>query len=132
MSPEEIAVLDANSSFYRAFARRDLPTMERLWATESPVACIHPGWDVLRGRDAVMASWRSLLGGEPLPITCEAASAHVAGDFAWVVCRERIANGPAMAAVNVFVREGGAWRLCLHQAGLVAHANDEPPPGARA
>ena len=132
MSPEEIAVLDANSAFYRAFARRDLPAMERLWAMESPVACIHPGWDVLRGRDAVMASWRSLLAGEPLPISCGAASAHVAGDFAWVLCRERISAGPAMASTNVFVREGGAWRICLHQAGLVAQERDEPPPGAQA
>jgi hypothetical protein len=51
---------------------------------------------------------------------------------AWVVCRERIPGAPAVVATNVFVREEGAWRLSLHQAGLVAQAADEPPPGAQA
>lgn len=132
MSPEEIAVLDANSAFYRAFARRDLPAMEALWATGAPVACVHPGWDALRGREAVMASWRTLLEGDAPAIGCSAASAHVAGDVAWVLCRERIPGAPPVAATNVFVREGGAWRICHHHAGLVAQASEEPPPGARA
>jgi ketosteroid isomerase-like protein len=132
VSPEEIAVLDANSAFYRAFAGRDLEAMEGLWATGAPVACLHPGWDVLRGREAVMASWRSLLEGDAPAIACGAASAHVAGDVAWVVCRERIAGAPAVAATNVFVRERGAWRICHHHAGLVAQAENERPPGAMA
>jgi ketosteroid isomerase-like protein len=132
MSPEEIAVLDANSAFYRAFARRDLPAMEALWAEGAAVACVHPGWDALRGREAVMASWRSLLEGEAPAIDCAAAAAHVAGDVAWVLCRERIPGAPPVVATNVFVRERGAWRICHHHAGLVAQVNDEPPPGARA
>jgi ketosteroid isomerase-like protein len=132
VSPEEISVLDANSAFYRAFVRRDLQAMEKLWAVGSPVACLHPGWDILRGRDAVMESWRTLIEGETPAISCAAASAHVAGDVAWVVCRERIQGGPVLAATNVFVREDGAWRLCLHQAGIVAQQSDEPLPGAQA
>jgi ketosteroid isomerase-like protein len=132
MSSEEIAVLDANSAFYRAFARRDLPAMEDLWARAEPVACVHPGWAPLRGREAVMASWASLLAGEAPAISCAAASARVAGDVAWVLCRERIPGAPPVAATNVFVRERGAWRICHHHAGLVAQERDEPPPGARA
>jgi ketosteroid isomerase-like protein len=132
MSPEEIAVLDANSAFYRAFTARDRVAMEGLWATGAAVACLHPGWDVLRGREAVMASWRSLFEGDTPAVSCGSASAHVAGDVAWVVCRERIAGGPPLAATNVFVRERGAWRICHHHAGLVAQADDESPPGAMA
>ena len=132
MSPEEIAVLDANSTFYRAFAGRDLAAMEDLWATEAAVTCIHPGWDVLRGREAVLASWRAILRGDAPDVRCTAASAHVAGDVAWVVCRERVPGSGPLAATNVFVRERGAWRICLHQSGLVAEPADEPPPGARA
>jgi ketosteroid isomerase-like protein len=132
MSPEEIAVLDANSAFYRAFARRDLAAMEGLWATGAPVACVHPGWSALRGREDVMASWESLLAGEAPAISCSSASAHVAGDVAWVLCREHIPGAPPVAATNVFVREGGAWRICHHHAGLVAQADEERPPGARA
>ena len=132
MSPEEIAVLDVNSAFYRAFARRDLGAMEALWATGAPVACVHPGWDALRGREAVMASWESLLAGDAPAISCSSASAHVAGDVAWVLCRERIPGAPVVAATNVFVREHGEWRICHHHAGLVAQGEDERPPGAQA
>jgi ketosteroid isomerase-like protein len=132
VSPEEIAVLDANSAFYRAFARRDIRAMEALWAVSVPVACIHPGWDVLRGSDEVLESWRNILSGDAPAIRCEAASAHVAGDLAWVVCRERVPGSSPVAATNVFVREGGAWRLCHHHAGLVAEMREELPPGARA
>ncbi len=132
MSPDEIAVLDANSAFYRAFARRDVAALEDLWATEAGVACVHPGWDVLRGREAVMESWRAILRGDAPDVSCASASAHVAGAMAWVVCRERIPGSAPMAATNVFVHERGAWRICMHHAGIVAQAVDEPPPGARA
>lgn len=132
MSPEEIAVLDANDAFYRAFARRDVPAMEALWADDDPVTCVHPGWDPIRGREEVLASWRAVLRGNAPAVRCARASAHVAGDVAWVLCREVIPSGPPLAATNVFVRRGGAWRLCHHQAGMVAQAEDEPVPGATA
>jgi ketosteroid isomerase-like protein len=93
---------------------------------------VHPGWDALRGREAVMGSWRSLLAGDAPAITCAVASAHVAGDMAWVLCREVIPGAPPVAATNVYVREGGAWRICHHHAGLVAEPAEDPAPGARA
>jgi len=132
MSPDEISVLEANSAFYRAFAERDLAAMEELWAREVPVACVHPGWDALRGREAVMESWSGILEGEPPPISCTAASAHVLGAAAFVVCAERIPGGPPLVATNVFVRERRRWRLCHHQAGMVAEPAAAPAPGARA
>ncbi len=132
MSPEEMAVLDANDAFYRAFARRDVAAMEALWADDVPVTCVHPGWDAIRGREAVMDSWRSVLRGNAPDVRCGKASAHVAGDVAWVICRERIPDGPPLVATNVFVRSGGAWRMCHHQAGLLADApaEDRPPPAS--
>jgi len=132
MSPEEIGVLEANSAFYRAFAERDLAAMDDLWARESPVACVHPGWDALRGREAVMESWSGILGGDAPRIACIAASAHVLGPAAFVVCGERIPGGPVLVATNVFVRERRGWKLCHHQAGMVARPSAEPPPGAKA
>jgi hypothetical protein len=41
------SVLFANETFYLAFSHRDFDAMERLWARESPVLCIHPGWPAL-------------------------------------------------------------------------------------
>ncbi len=132
MSPEEIEILDANSAFYEAFARRDLPALEALWARGAPVACVHPGWNALRGREEVMASWRAILSGDAPALRCTAATAHVAGDAAFVVCQERLPRGPTLIATNVFVREGGAWRICHHHAGPSYEVPQEPVPGVSA
>jgi ketosteroid isomerase-like protein len=122
---DEQQVLAANAAFYAAFAARDADAMAALWARRAPVACIHPGWDVLRGRDAVLASWRSILGGPGSPpISCADAVAHLLGDSAVVICREHI---PAveLVATNVFVREDGEWRMVHHHASSVAGAGPE-------
>ena len=133
MSPDEIEILDANTAFYAAFAARDLSALEALWARRAPVACLHPGWSALRGREEVMASWRSILSGDAPVVRCAAATAHVMGSAAFVVCLEHLPGGPPLAATNVFVREGGAWRLCHHHAGPVFQtAAEEPAPGAKA
>ena len=41
---DEQAVLLANEAFYRAFTDRDEEAMRELWAVETEVVCIHPGW----------------------------------------------------------------------------------------
>jgi ketosteroid isomerase-like protein len=113
-------VLEANQAFYQAFADRDLPAMESLWAKGVSVACIHPGWNVLRGRDLVIASWRSILGSENSPdVACGNASAHVMGESAFVICEEQVADD-ILIATNVFVRERGDWKLAHHQASPIA------------
>ena len=113
-------VLVANQAFYQAFAARDLEGMEALWATGVPVACIHPGWNVLRGRDLVLASWRSILGSDSSPdVMCGNASAHVLGESAFVICEEQVAED-VLIATNVFVRERGGWKLAHHQAAPIA------------
>ena len=134
MSPDEIEVLDANSAFYAAFAARDAAALEDLWARQAPVACIHPGWNALRGREAVLASWRSILGGDAPRVRCAAATAHVMGQgqVAFVVCQERLPSATSLLATNVFVREGGRWRICHHHAGPLFETSEEPAPGARA
>ncbi len=132
MSPDEIEILDANTAFYAAFAARDLAALDALWARRSPVACVHPGWKPLRGREEVMASWRGILAGDPPAIRCAAATAHAVGPTAFVVCLERIPGAPPLAATNVFVREDGAWHLCHHHSGAVYQPAEEPTPGVRA
>lgn len=88
MSDEE-AVLAANAEFYRAFAAREFAAMDALWARETPVACIHPGWGTLMGREAVMESWAAIFGDPGSPqIHCEVPRAFVPGDGAFVICRE--------------------------------------------
>jgi ketosteroid isomerase-like protein len=127
----ELEVLDANDAFYRAFAARDADAMAALWAEDHPVACVHPGSDVLVGRDAVLASWRAVLvpGGAP-DLACSSAQAHVLGDVAFVTCHEVLRQGARLAATNVFARERGAWRLVHHQAAPIAPGPARPKPPA--
>ena len=127
MTPDEEAVLAANAAFYRAFATRDVAAMEALWARETPVACIHPGWQVLNGRENVMASWRGILAGVPPAIECAQAIARVAGSAAFVVCTEILEAGE-LVATNLFVREAGDWKMAHHHAGPVATDADDDEP----
>ncbi len=120
MNTTHLEVLEANEAFYRAFADRDPAAMAALWAERHPVACIHPGWDVLAGRLEVLASWRGILESPDAPsISCSLAEAHLLGDTAFVTCHE-IVSGGRLAATNVFVRESGAWRIVHHQATPIA------------
>jgi ketosteroid isomerase-like protein len=125
---DEEMVLQVNEAFYAAFAAKDAEAMAALWARRAPVACIHPGWHALRGRDAVLASWRSILGGPGAPpISCTEAAAHVLGDTAFVICVERI-PGVELVATNVFVREDNHWRMVHHHASsMVRGATDSEP-----
>ena len=124
MSAEEQSVLAANEAFYAAFARRDANAMDALWARRAPVACIHPGWQSLVGRDAVMASWRGIFSGPTPTITCSEPTVHLLGASAFVVCLEDIPDG-RLIATNIFVREEDQWLLVHHQAGPVAQADDD-------
>lgn len=122
----EPEALFANDAFYQAFATRDRAAMETLWAQHAPVACLHPGWRPLFGRDEVLASFAAILQNpDNPPVTPRAAKALVYGATASVVCYEAI-EGTLFVATNIFVREDGTWRMVHHQSGP---CND---PGAAA
>lgn len=121
------AVLAANGAFYAAFRGGDVAAMDALWAESPGVTCIHPGWDVLVGRDQVMASWVAILGNPGRPrIRADEVRAVVAGDMALVTCRERVA-GAQLVATNVFVQQAGAWRMLHHHAGPVPDPDSSTP-----
>lgn len=128
---DEDAVLALNQAFYRAFASLDYAAMDALWARSLPVACLHPGWTLLLGREPVMESWRALLTGTQQPaIHPRNERVLLLGDSALVLCEE-VLPGTVCAASNLFVREEGAWRLVHHQAGPLAPAAERPPQTPR-
>lgn len=114
---EEQAVLDANQAFYKAFAARDMAAMERIWALEASVCCIHPGWAPLMGRAQVIESWAAIISDPGAPeISCGETNAVLYQHCALVVCREYLPLGQLLAS-NLFVLENGDWRLVQHHAG---------------
>ncbi len=113
-------VLAANEAFYSTFNRKDTQAMEALWSASDEVGCVHPGWDVLRGRQLVIDSWRNILSNPEQPrIVVGNASVTLLGDVALVHCHELVAGSP-LAATNVFRREADGWKLFHHQSGPVA------------
>lgn len=129
-------VLEANERFYRAFHERDAETMEALWARSAPIACIHPGWGPILGREDVLRSWREILANPESPqVECDAPEVTLLGEVAHVICVERVElpgeEGTALfIATNLFAREEGAWRLVHHQASPLSDdtPEEEPPP----
>jgi ketosteroid isomerase-like protein len=132
MTSDDVAVIAANREFYRAFGQRDVAAIDRLWSRTSPVACIHPGWDALTDRAAVIRSWRQILENPSAPdISCRNEQPFVLGNIAFVVCHEVLSEG-VLAATNIFAREDGGWKLVHHQASpLALLPRDEPVPTSR-
>lgn len=119
---DEDELLLANEAFYAAFARGDAAAMEELWARDHPVACLHPGWPPLKSRDQIVQSWRGILANPPRPaIAVLEPRAFLLDGAGVVVCWEAIGD-IHLVATNMFVREGGIWRMALHQSGQTDHA----------
>lgn len=122
----EAEVLAANAKFYDAFAERDLMAMDAAWTEDSGAVCVHPGWPPIRGRDAVLRSFRSIFEHDEGPTpTCENPTCRVMGDSAVIVCRERL-GGAVLIATNVYVREDDTWRMLHHHASALARVPDTP------
>ncbi len=110
----EEAVLFANDAFYLALTQGDFRAMEAIWAKETPVCCLHPGWEPLFGRDAVLESWRAIFQNPP-DIRCLEPRVMALEAVATVVCYEAI-DGAYLAATNQFVLEGGRILMFHHHA----------------
>ena len=124
MEPQD-AVLGANTDFYVAFARGDGAAMDALWARRAEVTCIHPGWQALVGRAAVMESWQAILASPPA-VRCIGARVFLNGTSAHVICDEGLGDG-MLVATNLFVFEDDVGRMVHHQAGPTRTVQDVTP-----
>ena len=85
MSDDVSEVEQANARFYQAFETLDLARMERVWAHDEHVKCVHPGWPILIGWEAVRSSWATIFEntGE-MRFTLSDVRASARSDLAWV------------------------------------------------
>ena len=120
-------VTSANAAFYRAFEALDLGAMDELWAHGDHVKCVHPGWPMLSGWQAVRASWEAIFGNtHEMRFTLTNVQLAPAGDLAWVTCTENILSESegrvgvtSILATNIFERGLGGWRMIHHHASHV-------------
>lgn len=128
----EEAVAAANERFYRALEANDLDAMSDVWLHAEWVKCVHPGWDLLIGWEAVRASWAGIFaGGSRMRVSATEVEIKLEGNFAVVSCYENLAvfldrtSAPVSArttATNLFQRVGDDWKLIHHHASSVSDA----------
>lgn len=120
-------VTRANQEFYEAFESLDVARMDRIWAQQEYVTCIHPGWTLRVGWPAVRDSW-VLIFNNTFAMTFELTEIQiqVAGDVAWVVCTEQITSrqgeqsqGGRVLATNLYEKTGDRWQIIHHHGSPV-------------
>ena len=130
MADPEDEVVEANARFYRAFEALDVAAMDEAWAHGEHVKCVHPGWPLLTGWDAVRESWARIFENtEEMRFTLSDVRASACGDLAWVTCTENIFSEvqgrlavTSVLATNLFERGPDGWRLVHHHASHVFSA----------
>lgn len=137
LTPDEdlAEVVQANARFYRVFESLDIDQMDQVWSHADHVRCIHPGWCLLVGWDAVRQSWDAIFeGSREMRFSIGDVRPHVDSDLGWVTCTENILSHArdqvavtSLLATNIFERRRGEWLMIHHHA---SHVLTGRPPGA--
>lgn len=123
MIKERIAeVTRANEAFYEAFESLDIANMDRIWAKQEYVTCIHPGWALRVGWPAVRDSWVLIFNNTfSMDFMLTEVQIQVAGDLGWVICTENISSRQGdvsqesrVLATNLYERTDGQWLMIHH------------------
>ncbi|MDA8047065.1 MAG: nuclear transport factor 2 family protein [Actinomycetota bacterium] len=125
---QQEAVLAVNRRYYEAFESRDLDAMSDLWERSERALCTHPGWATLEGWGPVASSFFALFqNGAQLQFVLTRERVTVVGDAAWVSLDENLLGdqgGVTVAALNLYVRHGGSWRIVGHHGSVVQAGRD--------
>jgi ketosteroid isomerase-like protein len=133
MSDARSEAEEANRRFYRAFETLDLAEMEKVWAHGDHVKCVHPGWPLLSGWDAVRASWEAIFSNTAeIRFTLAEVQVTVRGLLAWVTCTENILSQvrgrvsvTSVLATNIFEQSADGWLMIHHHASHVLGGSPE-------
>ncbi len=117
-------ILEVNTRFYRALGTRDLELMGTVFVHDERAGCMHPGWLMLKGWEAIRQSWENVFDPQDqLEIKLHNLSIEIDGDTAWVTCVQEltyIKRDPVMMNVsvstNIFEKNESGWQMVIHQA----------------
>lgn len=135
MTPEQESVLEANKNFYRAIQSLSLEQMDGVWVQDESARCVHPGWEMLEGWEAIRESWQRIFADTRfLRLHVSLQSVRVVDSMAWVCCTEKISSAAegrfennVVQATNIFLQHEGNWYLVHHHASHLP-ANSESRP----
>lgn len=136
MAAAEHPVNDVNRRFYQAFESLDLGRMESIWLREDYVKCVHPGWALLSGWDAVMESWRRIFENtQRMRFTLTNVEARARGGLAWVTLYENLdstlegqTNAAVVLATNIYEQRPDGWFMIHHHGSPVMMPRPDPHP----
>lgn len=140
------AVLQVNSGFYKAFSKKSIELMRKVWLQDASILCIHPSHPPLVGVTAVIESWANMFEStdgsfqrnwmEPINIKLV-----VKGTTAIITCDEqvyarRFIRGKRretelinqLTATNIFRKVGQKWSMVHHHASW--HADSDAAKNA--
>lgn len=117
---EEVTL--ANEAFYRAFESLDIGEMDKVWAHQEYVTCIHPGWSMRVSWPMVRDSWVVIFNNIfSMGFSLTELQVQVAGDVAWVICTENITSrhtdsnqNSRVVATNLYERMDDGWKIIHH------------------
>lgn len=123
-------VVKANDRFYTAIKNGDVDQLNDIWVKDESVKCVHPGWPMLHGWEAVAQSWKNIFSnGSTLDIELQDVETQISGNSAWVICIEKISYKIAdeiqhgfAQSTNIYKYDGSNWMMVLH------HASPVPAP----
>jgi ketosteroid isomerase-like protein len=138
VSDDSADVAAANAELYAAFEAGDVDRMEAIWDDADDVQCVHPGWQLVRGRSRVLRSWSVIMANTSyIQFFLTGVQVFVRGDFAVVTCEENILTAVTDAegglspsakvvSTNVFRRTPQGWRLWVHHGSPVLSPVEDP------
>ena len=124
-------VIKVNERFYNALGTRDLEMMDTVWVKDSRAGCVHPGWIMLRGWQAIRQSWENVFDPrDRVDIVLSGISVEIKGDIAWLTCiqeltyinRDPITMNMSQST-NIFERRDSSWLMVLHHASPIPITN---------
>ena len=116
----------ANERFYRAFESLDIAKMAAVWVQAERAKCVHPGWHMLSGWEAIRQSWEAIFANtDYMRFVITDVSVHLYGRVAWVTCVENLSDAPdtlriaRILATNMYEHSDDEWRIVHHHASPV-------------
>ena len=126
-------VLKVNEMFYKALGTRNLELMDQVWVKDSRAGCVHPGWIMINGWQAVRQSWENVFDpNDQVDIRLSSITVEIKGEVAWVTCIQQLIYinrdpiGINMSqSTNIFERHDSGWLMILHHASPIPITNYE-------
>ncbi len=104
--------------------------MENIWSNDKNAKCIHPGWPIINGWEAIKDSWKNIFESSGFnQVDISQLFIDVKENSAWVNCVERISYRfeneiiiTLAQTTNIYEYSEENWKLVLH------HASPMPVP----